>query len=76
MVQIYRDYIVSGGEIIDIFVDSAAELPSGGIIGDKKAALGSSAIDVSTGNEYRINSSGRLPVKGATVSGASTVVRL
>ena len=58
MVQIYRDYIVSGDEIIDIFVDSAAELPSGGIIGDKKAALGSSAIDVSTGNEYRINSSG------------------
>lgn len=58
MVQIYRDYIVSGGEMIDIFVDSTAELPPGGIIGNKKAALGSSAIDVSTGNEYRINSSG------------------
>lgn len=58
MIQIYKDYVSSSGEIIDIFVDSASDLPAGGIIGEKTAALGSSAVDVSTGATYRINSSG------------------
>ena len=58
MIQIYRDYITGGGEIIDIFIDTSDELPAEGIINGRKAALGSSATDVSTGNEYRINSNG------------------
>lgn len=58
MIQIYRDYITSGGEMIDIFMDSASDLPVGGVIDGKQAALGSSAIDVSTGALYRVTSSG------------------
>lgn len=58
MIQIYRDYITSGGEMIDMFMDSVYDLPAGGVIDGKQASLGSSAIDVSTGAVYRVTSFG------------------
>lgn len=58
MTQINKDYITNGGEVFEIFIDSTDDLPAEGIIDGRKAALGSSAIDVSTGTTYRINSSG------------------
>lgn len=60
MKQVYRILSVGAGAapIYDMFVDSASDLPAGGIIDEVQAALGSSAIDVSTGATYRLNSSG------------------
>ena len=58
MMQIYRDYITGGGEVFDIFIDAAADLPADGVICGRTAALGSSALDVSSGTLYRLTSGG------------------
>ena len=44
--------------LVEIFVDSASDLPTSDCVPGYILAMGSHAIDVSTGAEYRINSSG------------------
>ncbi len=60
MIQVYKTiHLAAGGSaIMDMYIDSAEDLPAGGVVGNTQGALGSSAIDVSTGTEYRLNSSG------------------
>lgn len=60
MKQVYRKVSFAAGAaaLVDMFIDSASDLPAGGVVDDVQAALGSSAIDVSTGTTYRLNSSG------------------